>query len=102
MVVSGGGGVTTPTRLFIDAWLNIALGQRAETVADDGAARQLVHERERLLKRGYARLDNQRALENWGGASGVGQLDYRWLPVARDTIEDIQEGLGKERLHAAD
>ena len=62
IVVSGGGGVTTPTRLFIDAWLNIALGQRAETVADDGAARQLVHERERLLKRGYARLDNQRAL----------------------------------------
>jgi hypothetical protein len=102
LVLRAGSRISAPTRLFIDAWLNIALGQRANLVADDAGARQLIHERERVLKRGLARLDNRRSLENWGGASGTGQLDYRWLPVVRDTIDDIQVALRGETSRAAD
>jgi hypothetical protein len=95
MVVGAGAHISTPTRLFIDLWLNVALSPERRSVADSMGPRQLIHERERVLKRGLARLDNQRSLENWRGASGVGQLDYRWLPVVLNTVDDIQVALRK-------
>ena len=68
----------------------LALHRRAG-LADDRAARQLIHERERSLKRSLARLDHRRPLENWGGASSIGRLDYRWQNV-RQLLWDIQRG----------
>ncbi len=84
------------TRNFVDAWLDLVLAPGGLSVSGSAAARELVTNRERFLKRDLARLTNPRALERWGGASGVGQMDYRWIPVARDTIEDIQAALGRE------
>lgn len=78
------------TRRFVEQWLDIALHRRAG-LADDHTARQLIHERERLLKRNLARLDHRRPLENWGGASSIGRLDYRWGNV-RQILWDIQRG----------
>lgn len=46
--------------------------------AQDSEVRCLVVERERSLKRQRARLSYTAALENWGGGSAAGQLDYRW------------------------
>ncbi len=78
------------TRRFVEQWLDIALNRRAD-LAENGAARQLIHERERSLKRGLARLDHRRPLENWGEASSTGRLDYRWENVRR-ILWDIQRG----------
>ena len=44
------------------------------TVMDDPAVRELIRYRERQTKGGLARLHNQRALERWAGASGLGRL----------------------------
>jgi hypothetical protein len=90
LLASSGAGISWPTRAFIDTWLNHALDGKAATIPGNRTARQLIHARERLLKRGLARLDNRRSLEQWGEASGAGRLDYRWNPVVRDTVRDIQ------------
>ena len=78
------------TRRFVEQWLDIALHRRAG-LAEDRASRQLIHERERSLKRSLARLDHRRPLENWGEASSTGRLDYRWENVRR-ILWDIQRG----------
>jgi hypothetical protein len=79
------------TRHFFDAWSEIALHRR-HAVHENEAARALIRKRERELKGSLARLENRRALENWGGASSTGRLDYRWGNVSRMLI-DIQAGL---------
>lgn len=78
------------TRRFVELWLEIARHRRVG-LADDRGARQLIHERERSLKRSLARLDHRRPLENWGGASSISRLDYRWGNV-RQILGDIQRG----------
>ena len=88
-----GARVTLLTRRFIDTWLSLALSPGVVTgIADNAQARTLIHERERLLKHGLARLDNPRSLELWNGAAGAGQLTYRWR-VAQTMVADILNGL---------
>jgi len=90
--------IPRPTRRFVERWLDIALHHRA-SLADDRGARELIHERERSLKRSLARLDNRRALENWGEASSTGRLDYRWGNV-RQILADIQRGIHRREVDA--
>jgi hypothetical protein len=98
-IIEGTGArIPFPTRGFINRWLDIALEVSHITFQDRGA-RQLVSERERSLKRGQARLFNQRALELWRGAAGTAQLNYRWGTV-QQIIEDIRQGLVNEGTHA--
>jgi len=86
--------VPTRTRQFVLHWLDRSLSMSDQRqIADDGDLRNLIHNRERMLKRGQARLDNPRALELWSGAAGTGRLDFRW-GVSRDILTDIVEGLG--------
>ena len=81
------------TRQFVSQWLRRALSMTdARQIADDSELRDLIHNRERMLKRGQARLDNPRALELWSGAAGTGRLDFRW-GVSRTILTDIVEGL---------
>jgi hypothetical protein len=89
---SGGARIPALTRLFIDSWLDLALGPQPERLVRDQRARELVHRRESSLKAALARLDNQRALELWRGAAGTAQLNYRW-PIAQRIILDILTGL---------
>jgi hypothetical protein len=80
------------TRQFVLHWLERSLSlddQRG--ISDDTELRDLIHNRERKLKRGQARLDNPRALELWSGAAGTGRLDFRW-GTSRDILTDIIEG----------
>jgi hypothetical protein len=88
--------VSLPTRIFVNGWLDLALSPDTRKIRSNATARQLIVSRELQLKRALARLTNQRPLELWRGASGAGQMDYRWLPVARATVEDIQHALGRE------
>jgi len=85
--------VSVRTRRFIDEWATIAR-DLPTNLASYEPARRLIHERERTVKRGLARLDSRRALENWGGASFLARLDYRWDNV-RVILADIQEGLAR-------
>jgi hypothetical protein len=81
------------TRRFIDRWIHIA-DTKARNLSEHSAARRLIHDRERRLKGGLARLDNPRALEQWSGHSGLGRLDYRWNVTAR-LLDDIYAGLSR-------
>lgn len=79
--------VPPPTRDFVDRWLDIAMVD-PELVNSDERTRRLVADREVAVKGGQARLKNDRALELWGGAAGVAQLDFRW-GVAQRHVRDI-------------
>ena len=80
------------TRTFVMHWLRRLLEiTDPRDICEDRELRDLVQNRERMLKRGQARLDNPRALELWSGAAGTGRLDYRWR-VSRTILTDILEG----------
>jgi hypothetical protein len=93
MVLDTGARVTPGARAFIDGWLDTAVAAPSVSTVDTPATRQMIHLRERVLKRGLARLDNPRALDTWRGDSGLRQLNYRWNPVVRKIIDDIVTGL---------
>ena len=89
--------IPVPTVHFINTWTDLALGSDGiDTLIGARAARDLIHHRERRLKRRLARLDNPRALEMWSGAAGTQQLTYRWQQ-AQTIVQDILRGLGKEQ-----
>lgn len=86
--------VPIQTKRFIDTWFDMVFAPNATSkIADNPQARVLIHTRERFLKRGQARLDNQRALEQWSGAAGTAQLSYRWQRPVQTIISDIVKGL---------
>lgn len=87
------------TRRFIDAWFDVVRA-RPEQVADDQAARELVANREMQVKRGLARVSNQRALERWSGESALEPLAFRWTQVRRIT-SDIVAGRASAKQEAA-
>lgn len=100
IVASGNQRITHLTRLFIENWLDLVFSTPdAINLVTERLARHLIHERERQLKRGLARLDNTRARELWNGQAGTAQLDYRW-PVAQTIIEDILIALSGKETHA--
>jgi hypothetical protein len=84
--------ITNPTYEFINTWWDLALGGGAAQVSDNPAARLLIHERERRLKKSLARIDNPRAQELWNGDSGTAQLEFRW-EISQRLLGDIFGGL---------
>jgi len=82
-------------RQFVDQWIQIALNQTADQIAESKSARALIQQRELRLKGGLARLRGGRPLDMWRGSSGLGALAYRWHRVSQIVI-DIRLGLGKE------
>jgi hypothetical protein len=85
--------ITSVTRGFLDTWFDLALAPNPERLPELRQVRQLIADRELKLKGKLARLHNEMALKNWGGASGVGRLSYRWNPQVRQITADIQNGL---------
>ena len=77
---------------FVNHWWDLVMAQGAAGMATNKAARGLITERERRLKRDLARIDNPRARELWNGDSGTGRLDFRWQS-ARRILSDIFDGL---------
>jgi hypothetical protein len=90
-VQAGGHSITTDTKRFVEQWRALATGSPAR-LSDDPDARKLIERRERKLKDGQSRFANLRALEQWGGASGIGRLSYRW-PTVRGFLRDLQRTL---------
>jgi len=78
------------TRQFVDQWLNLTFAAPSlSAVSDAPIARRLVTDQERSVKPGRARIGNERATENWEGASGSAQLNYRWNRPVRAVVNDI-------------
>ncbi|MCL6558109.1 MAG: DUF6361 family protein [Firmicutes bacterium] len=101
-IVLSAAEVTVRTRIFINMWIDLVLNENHfNRLPQDETARRLIVEREVALKRGRARLENQRYLELWSGAAGTRQLNYRWN-VVNTIVNDILNGLfnGRERKHA--
>jgi hypothetical protein len=100
VVISGGASIPPSTQFFIDSWIDIALHSKSVgDVIDNARARALIHDREVALKRGLARLENDRALELWGGEAGSAQLTYRWQ-VTQRIVADILAGLSQDEQDA--
>jgi hypothetical protein len=90
LVRSTGGRVPILTQQFVEGWVHLTLNHPDRAgLADNAEARRLVVERERWLKKGRARIGNPRALENWNGAAGSVQLNYRWSRPVRAMVNDI-------------
>jgi hypothetical protein len=89
--------ITGPTYEFINTWWDHALAGDAALLSDSPAARLLIRDRERRLKKSLARIDNPRAQELWAGDSGTAQLEFRWF-ISQRLLGDIFEGL---ELHDA-
>ena len=90
-----GGHIPSLTEQFVNAWLDIVLNDTSvPKLAEHARARELVREREIWLKQGRSRLKNQKHLDLWTGASGTGQLDYRW-GIARRITNDILVALAE-------
>jgi hypothetical protein len=81
------------TREFIDHWWDLVVSGKPSAIREDRAARLLIRDRERHLKKALARIDNRRAQEQWKGASGTAQIDYRWR-ISQQLLDDIFTGLG--------
>jgi hypothetical protein len=94
IVRARGARISRGTQLFVENWLELA-----KQGVDGEATRELVHDRERALKRSMARLDNHRALELWSGAAGTAQLNFRWR-IAQRILKDIHKGLSREDSNA--
>ena len=92
MMAKLGRTATRPTRLFLERWCELAASP--DSVRDSTVARDLVRRRELAIKGGRARLrpGNRKALDAWGGASGVQQLEFRWS-YGRSHLQDIFDGL---------
>lgn len=90
-LADAGGKIGPTTRSFMQQWLQLVTSSpSAASLRDSAEARTLIDRRERQLKGNLARITNPRALELWGGSSGLGQLDFRWgsaVRIGRDILE---------------
>lgn len=94
LTMDHGHTITGRTRAFVEGWIGMVRSS-AGALADNEPARQTVQLREISLKKARSRFRNQRALDQWGGQSGVGRLLYRW-PNVRVLLQDLHDGLMKE------
>lgn len=94
-VMEGEARVGSQTRDFVQNWFTLAMtAGSAEALRTSQASRDLLDTREWQLKKGLARFRNPRALELWGGASGLGAMDFRWMSAV--TLgQDIAKGLAR-------
>jgi hypothetical protein len=96
LVLECGGRIHPSTERFVNSWLDLALGGDPQRLGADPAVRELLRRREAQIKGPRARLANDDMLRRWSGAAGTRRLDFRWN-TARDIVNDILLGLGRER-----
>lgn len=83
------------SRAFVDAWLDAVVVSESLTIDDNESLRSFVGHRERRHKGAQSRLQNSRLLQSWQGASGAGELSFRWRQV-RGILTDLHDGLERE------
>jgi len=85
--------ITTQTRSFVQQWIELAR-KSPKGLLENTEALNLIKRRETKLKGSRSRFRNQRALEQWGGYSGVGKLVYRW-PNVKVLLNDLYRGINR-------
>ncbi len=95
LLAQQGRTISSPTRHFVHNWVRLLFdkGSIAYSIEQPEMV-QLVIDREMRLKGSRSRFASSRHRETWNGASGAGQLDFRW-GIAKDLLEDIIAGLGR-------
>lgn len=83
--------VTIAARDFVETWVSLLL-QHGTDLGRLEERRCLVRNREMRLKGPRSRFNNRRALEQWGGAAGLGRISFRW-GNANQFLFDLWEGL---------
>lgn len=95
-LIHGTGARIPPgTFAFVNQWLDKSINGDATGLQQSKSARNLIGERERLLKGELARLANARALDVWLGASSASRLSYRWNRPVKWILADIRQPLDK-------
>ncbi|MGJ3507507.1 DUF6361 family protein [Enemella sp. A6] len=85
--------VAPRTERFVRDWARLVAGGQAHLALDHGSrAAQLIAYREKSVKRGQARLANEKLLGIWGGESMPADLSFRW-PQVRQVLTDIQQSI---------
>ena len=82
--------ISGKTKNFVNSWISGAQKADDSSLSSNRSLRRLVTDRE-LRKGKQSRLGNQKMLAKWSGASGVGELDFRWTNV-KTIVNDIQRG----------
>jgi hypothetical protein len=93
LVHGTGARIPPATVAFVTVWLDKAIGSDPAALEHSKGARDLIIGRERMLKRGLARLTNARALDLWGGASSSERLNYRWNRPVTAILADVRQPL---------
>ncbi|CAN7773273.1 DUF6361 family protein [Cupriavidus necator] len=90
-VMGKGHGISSTTKGFVKDW-HACLCLHDSGIGQSTRARLLVMQRESRLKGPRSRFSNRAALSQWGGASGLTPLSYRWH-TARQFLTDLKTGL---------
>lgn len=98
LTTNSGHRISFATRRFVEQWIGLVLAKQ-EKLVDDAVARELIRRRETSLKKARSRFTNQRALDQWGGSSGLNRMTYRW-PNTNAFLHDLYSGLGREGSNA--
>lgn len=93
-VMDQGHVITAMTRGFVNEWLRLVRLSGGSVVGSLAAA-TLIEGRERDMKGERSRFKNPSALKQWGGASGLEPLTYRWS-ITRTFLADLKAGLDGE------
>lgn len=94
LTVDHGHSITPQTRSFVQQWIELTRDS-PKALLSSIEATNLIKRREMKLKGSRSRFRNQRALEQWGGSSGVGKLVYRW-PNVKVLLNDLYQGMIRE------
>ena len=95
LTVDQGHTVTRQTRQFVERWIDHTQKSPKDLLSNTEAL-NLIKIREIRLKGTRSRFKNQRALEQWGGHSGLGRLVYRW-PNVKVLLNDLYQGLNQNQ-----
>ena len=94
LTLNHGHTITHQTRDFVRQWIDHTRSSPRDLLSNTDAL-TLVKRREMKLKGTRSRFRNQRALEQWGGYSGLGRLVYRW-PNVKVLLNDLHQGINRE------
>lgn len=88
-------GLRLGTELFVDTWMSVAV-RAPSRLLNDHEAEELITKREWTVKRHFARLSSEKALDRARDESGTTQLDYRWSQGGQ-IVADIVAGLNARK-----
>ena len=90
-VLGQGFTISQTTRSFVERWCTFVVDD-VGFLLRNSVAGVLVKHREIKKKGSHSKFVNRKALDQWGGASGIDRLSYRWSNV-QALLSDLYKGL---------